>query len=57
MAVDNDKDLDPDVEVKDEGVEEGTANVQHNVELHRALKPRPITMIGMRRLERVERRR
>ena len=57
MAVDNDKDLDPDVEVKDEGVEEGTANVQHNVELHRALKARPITMIGMRRLERVERRR
>lgn len=55
MAVDNDKEtLGPDVEMKNEATEEG--HVQHNVELRRALKARHITMIGMRLLERVEKR-
>lgn len=54
MAVDTDKEtFGPDMEGKNETTDEGHV---HNVELHRALKARHITMIGMCLLERAERR-
>lgn len=36
-----------DKSVKTSGVEEGVVEGRHNVDLHRALKARHITMIGM----------
>lgn len=41
------KEMTPDIQVKNDLVEEGAVNQQHHVELHRALKARHITMIAI----------